>query len=432
MTTPVHLPSPRRVLIHLLRSPLAPQTWVDTAFVGAGLPLSVFTSSVVITLAATALCLAPTTVLALPFLAALYWCGQRFTTWQLARFRKLLGVEIQAAPPADEPDSGVSWLRRVWTRTKSGDTWRRLTYHALSGLVDTVGFCLVFGLWLAGLALSTVALWSWALPPYGGLLGLPVHGIGRIVYLTFVGTVSFFAAPTAARLVTRTDVALATAMLPISRKEQLARRVDSLARSRTEVIDAADAERRRIERDLHDGAQQRLVSLAMGLGMTRTMLTDVPEPVRAAVEQAHDEAKQALTELRDFVRGLHPAVLDDLGLDAALSGIAARSAVPVRLLVELPRRPPPAVETVAYFVVSEALANAAKHAHATQIGVVVEQLSAVIRIIVSDDGRGGADESKGSGLRGLGQRVRALDGTMTVDSPPGGPTLLMVELPCES
>jgi len=420
-----------RVLIRTLRSPFTRQTRIDTLVVGAGLLLGALASTVVVTLAATALGLAPTTVLALPVLAALYWCGGRFTAWQLARFRELAGVEIEAAATGG-PVGDASWSRRVWTQTKSGCTWRRLTYHALSGIVDTAGFCVVFGLWAAGFGLTTVTLWSWALPPYGGLFGHAVHGTGRLAYLTVLGIVAFFAASPAARLTARAEAAMATAMLSVSAKERLARRVDSLARSRTEVIDAADAERRRIERDLHDGAQQRLVSLAMGLGMTRTILTGVPEPVRAAVEQAHEEAKQALTELRDFVRGLHPAVLDDLGLDAALSGIAARSPVPVRLLVELPRRLPSAVETVAYFVVSEALANAAKHSRATRVDVVVEQLSAVVRIIVSDDGRGGADESKGSGLRGLGQRVRSLEGTLTVDSPPGGPTLLLAELPCGS
>ena len=170
--------------------------------------------------------------------------------------------------------------------------------------------------------------------------------------------------------------------------------MEVLAESRADVIDAADAERRRIERDLHDGTQQRLVSLAMNLGMTRTTMTDVPEPVGVAIEQAHDEAKLALSELRDFVRGLHPAVLDDLGLDAALSGITARSAIPVRLMVELPvPARPRAAETVAYFVVSEALTNAAKQrSAATVVDVVVEytEHNNLLGVIVSDNGIGGA------------------------------------------
>jgi signal transduction histidine kinase len=170
----------------------------------------------------------------------------------------------------------------------------------------------------------------------------------------------------------------------------------------------------------------------MNLGMTRTTLTDVPPHVREAIAQAHEEAKLALTELRDVVRGLHPAVLGDLGLDAALSGIAARSAVPVRLLVELPRRPPRAIERVAYFVVSETLTNVARHAHATIVNIIVELENDQLRIIIFDDGRGGADPSRGTGLRGLSQRIRSVDGSMTIDSPPDGPTLITVELPCAS
>ena len=217
-------------------------------------------------------------------------------------------------------------------------------------------------------------------------------------------------------------------------------RVESLARSRAEIVAATDAERRRIERDLHDGTQRRLVSLAMHLGMARASLTDAPEPVRQVIEQAHDEATEALAELRQLVRGLHPAVLDDRGLDAALSGIAANAPLPVRLRVDVPARCSPAVEAVAYFVVSEALTNVAKHADASHAEVSVGPTGNRLRVVVTDDGHGGAtldpsDPSPnggGTGLRGLSQRVAAVDGTLTVDSPPGGPTAITVELPCGS
>jgi len=251
--------------------------------------------------------------------------------------------------------------------------------------------------------------------------------------LTGCGLVLLLAAPWIAAGAAALDAALAGALLAPSRSEGLALRVASLAASRAGLIDAADSEIRRIERDLHDGTQQRLVSLAMNLGITRTTLAGVPDEVRDAIEAAHSEAKLALSELRDVVRGLHPAVLDDLGLDAALSGVAARSPVPVRLRVELPRRPARAIETVAYYVISEALSNVAKHARANQVSVEVELTGQdVLRIIVSDDGRGGADPAGGTGLRGLDQRIRSVDGSMTIDSPAGGPTVLTVELPCES
>ena len=194
-------------------------------------------------------------------------------------------------------------------------------------------------------------------------------------------------------------------------------------------MDAADAERRRLERDLHDGTQQRLVSLAMNLGMARVEVTTA-EQAKQAIAAAHEEAKAALTELRNLIRGLHPAVLADRGLDAALSGVAARMPVPVRLTVDLPRRPPPVIEAVAYFVVSEALTNVAKHAQASQAEVFVQRTGDRLHVIISDDGVGGADPARGTGLAGLAKRASSVDGTFEIASPPGGPTLITVDLPC--
>ena len=160
----------------------------------------------------------------------------------------------------------------------------------------------------------------------------------------------------------RVDETLARALLGPSRNEELALRLESLTRSRAAIVAATDAERRRIERDLHDGAQQRLVSLAMNLGMARARFRDVPEPVDRMIAEAHEEALLALSEVREFIRGLHPAVLNDRGLDAALSGLAARAPLPVRLTVDMPQPAAPSVEAVAYFIVSEAITNVVKHA----------------------------------------------------------------------
>jgi signal transduction histidine kinase len=196
-------------------------------------------------------------------------------------------------------------------------------------------------------------------------------------------------------------------------------------------VDAADAERRRIERDLHDGAQQRLVSLAVNLGIARATLTGLPDDARQVIDQAHREAKEAIDELNNLVRGLHPAVLDDRGLDAALSGIAARGPLPVRLRVDVPRRTAPTVEAVAYFTVSEALANIAKHApDASGADITVELRGGTLRVTVADDGPGGADPAHGSGLAGLARRAASVDGTFSISSPAGGPTVITVELPC--
>jgi signal transduction histidine kinase len=244
--------------------------------------------------------------------------------------------------------------------------------------------------------------------------------------------VLFPVAPGLARWVSRTDERLARALLGPGRREQLAQRVESLARSRADLVAAADAERRRIERDLHDGAQQRLVSLAMNLGMARERFEAGPEPVRQVIAAAHDEAVLALTELREFIRGLHPAVLNDRGLDAALSGLAARAPLPVRLRVDVPEPASPGVEAVAYFIVSEALTNVVKHAQATRAEVTATRAGDVLRITVTDDGRGGATSGEGTGLDGLAQRAAAVDGTLSIDSSPGGPTTITAELPCES
>jgi signal transduction histidine kinase len=250
------------------------------------------------------------------------------------------------------------------------------------------------------------------------------------------------AAPWLARGVSHADEAAARALLGPSRSEELAERVETLARSRADIVKATDAERRRIERDLHDGAQQRLVSLAMNLGIARASLTDAPEPARKAIAEAHDEAVLALSELREFIRGLHPAVLNDRGLNAALSGLAARAPLPVRVQVDLPRPAGASIEAIAYFIVSESLANIAKHARATHAEIAVTRLGNRLRITVTDDGVGGAaipppgdgpaGAWSGTGLRGLVQRAAAVDGTLSIDSPPGGPTVITAELPCES
>ena len=359
--------------------------------------------------------------------ALLLWAVRGFGALQRARFRTLLGVEIPAPPRG----TGGGWpLLRPVRAWRAPATWRQLGYHLLALVGGTAGGALVLACWSAPvLALAYLA----GRLGDGRRLGL---GLGAAV----LAAAMLLVAPRVARVVARADEAAGRALLGPSRGEELAVRVESLARSRAEIVAATDAERRRIERDLHDGTQRRLVSLAMHLGMARASLTDAPEPVRQVIEQAHDEATEALAELRQLVRGLHPAVLDDRGLDAALSGIAANAPLPVRLRVDVPTRCAPGVEAVAYFVVSEALTNVAKHAGASHAEVTVERTGDRLRIVVSDDGRGGATldpdgtaaNGNGTGLRGLAQRAAAVDGTLTVESPPGGPTTITVELPCGS
>ena len=351
------------------------------------------------------------------------------------RLRATAGIEIPPEPPRP------SWLTAdgIAARVRSPATWRQAGYHFLAAPALAGAAIAAVALWLAGIGYALAYVYGRALPPEGmlrratfpnpasSLLRWPNVPLGA--YLTLAGIAALLAAPWVTAGVASLDAKAARALLGPSRAEELEHRVEHLTQTRAGVVDAADAERRRLERDLHDGTQQRLVSLAMNLGMARAQASTAEEAQQAIVE-AHEEAKAALAELRDLIRGLHPAVLEDRGLDAALSGVTARMPIPVRLTVDLPRRPAPVIEAVAYFVVSEGLANIAKHAQASQAEVVVQQAGDRLHIIVSDDGAGGADPARGTGLAGLARRAASVDGTFEVSSPPGGPTLLTVDLPC--
>ena len=237
--------------------------------------------------------------------------------------------------------------------------------------------------------------------------------------------------PTWAMLARSLILGIHAAVNYAARGSRLARRVDVLEATRSGAVDAQDAELRRIERDLHDGAQARLVALGMSLGLAEQKLASDPEGAQQLVTEARIGIGEALQELRDLARGIHPPVLADRGLGAALATLADRSALPVTVSVALEERLPPAVESAAYFVVAEALANAAKHSGASRIAVRVGRRGDLLEVEIEDDGRGGADPS-GGGLTGLRRRVEALDGTLAVTSPQGGPTIVRVELPCGS
>ncbi len=381
--------------------------------------------------------------------AAVFLAVPVLTQLQRHRIRVTAGAEIppQPAIPGRLSAPGVSAAAR------SRATWRQLGYHLLAGPLLAAAGIAVLGVWLAGVLYTLVYSYAWALPHQdllwrglspGGPSPAPVSpavarsathlaailGIPVDAYLTVAGIILLCAAPWLTRAVAGLDATTARALLGPSRTEELEYQVQRLAQTRAGVVDAADAERRRLERDLHDGTQQRLVSLAMNLGMARAH-AGTAEQAQHAIAEAHEEAKAALTELRNLIRGLHPAVLEDRGLDAALSGVTARMPIPVRLSVDgLDQRLPPVIEAVAYFVVSEALSNVAKHAQASQAEVVVQRAGDRLHVIISDDGLGGADPARGTGLAGLAKRASSVDGTFEIASPPGGPTLITVDLPC--
>jgi signal transduction histidine kinase len=261
---------------------------------------------------------------------------------------------------------------------------------------------------------------------------------GSFRVATFAGTFAAFAAgaamvltaPWIARGATTLDRGLMRGLLGPGR---LAQRVRDLEQTRARAVDDTAALLRRLERNLHDGTQMRLAALAMNLGRAKEQLGDEGGPANLArarelVDAAHCSAKDALAELRDLARGIHPPVLDN-GLADALATLAAGSAIPVRLTTDIPVRPSPAIETIAYFCAAELLANAAKHSYASTATVHATQRDSMLRLCVADDGAGGADPGRGTGLSGLAGRVHTVDGRLDIASPPGGPTRITVELP---
>jgi signal transduction histidine kinase len=358
--------------------------------------------------------------------------GLRVATWygayERARFRFFQGVDIPPWPASER--AGYRWLLIPRLRAlRDRATWRELGYALLRVPVTYVMFVPDYVLWTLGLVLAALPFYNSRLPGGGAHIGsVMIHG-SDTTYASAVGLALLVVAPQLTRGLAAADAAFARALL--GRPADLAARVTELEITRDRVVDAAEAERRRIERDLHDGAQQRLVALAMELGRAKARFGDDVEAAAELVDRAHSEAKAALTELRDLVRGVHPPVLTDRGLDAALSGLAVRCPVPVDIRVEVPVRPRPAVEAVAYFLVAEALTNIAKHARASSARIVVEGYGypGTLNVMISDDGIGGADPN-GAGLRGLADRVAGVDGRLTVESPSGGPTIIAAVLPC--
>ncbi|WP_319732537.1 sensor histidine kinase [Streptomyces niveiscabiei] len=291
---------------------------------------------------------------------------------------------------------------------------RHLALRAVTGLVCAV----VAGLLALGAALAVLLV--------GGVVRGSV-GWGELAGQVVLGGVLLFLDLQGLRSLARLETRLAGECFGPSGPELLRQRIDELAASRAAVVRAVDTERRRIERDLHDGIQQRLVALGMLLGRARRGRGS--ERADELLLQAHQECQALLVELREVTWRVYPSALDSLGLEEALGGVSERCALPVRTEFDVAGELPRAVETAAYFVVSEAVTNAAKHSGASRVCVRVALRGPVLAVRVRDDGRGGADVS-GSGLSGLRGRVAALDGTLCVDSPVGGPTTITAELPC--
>ncbi|WP_371546815.1 sensor domain-containing protein [Streptomyces sp. NBC_00554] len=364
-----------------------PQTWKEIAHLLANLPVALFGFTYVMTVMLTGLGLT-VTVIGFPLLAAGLLGARQLGKMERARARVLLGVRVDEPSPLPLRGRG-GFFAQLWMSLKDPVGWRTVLYD------------LIRLPW--GIATFTITLTSL-------FVAWPV--------LPFI-----------ARGLTNADRAMVRGLL--SPSEDLERRIAELESDRGVVVDTAAADLRRIERDLHDGAQARLVNLAMGLGLAKEKLLEgqADETVAAMVDEAHGEVKLALQELRDLARGIHPAVLTDRGLDAALSAVASRCTVPVKVTADLESRPAAAIEGIAYFTVSELLQNVSKHSGARSASVDVWQTDQRLLIQVWDDGRGGASLDGGTGMAGLADRLGAVDGLFVIDSPPGGPTVITAELP---
>ncbi len=415
----------------LLRGLVSARTWLAFTHHVAGLVLAIASFTVVVTGVAVGVALLPLALAGLPVLGVTARLADGFAAVERARFR-LLGVDIPGRPA--DGKRGYRALVIPRRATLTGRVTRGRVLHAVLRLpFSVVAFTFTVALWAVGVTGLTIPLYASQLPGGGlSVSGTVYAGTTPLWLSCAVGLIALLAAPPLTRSLAAGDATFTRWLLSPPRDAELAARVTELEVSRERVVDAAEAERRRIERDLHDGAQQRLVAVAMELGRAKAKFADDVDAAAALVDQAHAEAKAALVELRELVRGVHPPVLTDRGLDAALSGLAARCPVHVETHVDVPVRPRPAVEAVAYFTVAEALTNVAKHSRATRVRVVVEGApgpAGTLNVVISDDGIGGAD-ADGAGLRGLADRIAGIDGELSVESPPGGPTIISAILPC--
>ncbi|GAA4509070.1 sensor histidine kinase [Actinoallomurus oryzae] len=371
------------------------------------------------------------------------WVGVLGLALSMILWRTAAKLERHLAKAAfgvDIPDPhrplprGVNLFAKWKAMATDPATWKDLLYLLLAFPLGVVEFVLSVALWSAAAGLIATPLTiNWK---NDGYLYLTVgsHEIWFDNTLTTLpaiplGIALAFVTMYVVRGVGYAHGALARYLLGPNETQALRARTAQLQASRARGVDAAEAERRRIERDLHDGAQQQLLAVAMDLGRARAKLETDPAGAQELIQQAHAGAKEAIAELRNLARGIYPAILTDRGLDAAISAVAARTEVPVAVEVDLPTRPPAAVESIAYFIVSEALTNVSKYARATRAAVRISRDQNWIVVEVSDNGVGGAEATPGGGLAGLADRAAGIDGILTVNSPPGGPTVIRADLP---
>jgi signal transduction histidine kinase len=419
------------------RALFAQRTWREFLYALIGLPLGIAGFVVTVTTFSVSAGLA-VTFIGLPLLA-LTGLGARWFGYGLRELsNSLSGTTVPPPAPFRARPGLLGW---IGSGLQDGTAWRARLYLLLKLPTGILGFVVTIAFFAYGLGGATYWIWRPFLPCNTSTDGVCHHGAEFLngVYLDtawtitltlFVGVLLLLCAPWVLHGVLSIDRFLVRGLLgPTSSAE----RVQELEETRAQAVDDSASTLRRIERDLHDGTQARLVALAMNVGLAKEKLAEGGDSAEARqlLDRAHSTAKEAIIELRDLARGIHPPVLD-AGLDSALATLAAHSAVPVDLRTSISVRPSPAIETIAYFCAAELLTNVAKHSAARHATVDARTAGGVLRLQVSDDGRGGARVGAGSGLSGLGERVRTVDGRLSVDSPDGGPTVVTVELPLQS
>ena len=417
-------------MTRILLRPLRLETWRELAFVLLGGVTAVVGFCVQVAGLSAGLSLL-VTLIGIPILAALAYVDRWLCAIDRWRASFLLGEPVPGVYRRPDRPGILARLRML---AVDPQTWRDLGWIWLNVVLGFVAAVLMLSLWAVVGWLVTFPVYWWLLPdsalpdgPWGLTDTWGEALAGAAAGIVLAPLVAWIGAGTARAL-----ALAARSLLGPSERERLEHRVGELARTRAAAVDAQASELRRIERDLHDGAQARMVAVTMDLGRAREKLDSDPEAARELVEAAHAEARTAIADLRRLVAGIAPAVLTDRGLDAALSALVASCRVPVSLDVRLGERLPIAVEVAAYFVVSEALVNIQKHADAQHARVHLRLQDGSLIAEVADDGLGGADLGAGSGLSGLRDRVAALDGILVVTSPEGGPTIVRAEIPCAS
>jgi signal transduction histidine kinase len=413
-----------------LLSPIHPATWYANTAIGLGLFVGTFAFAVLVSLASAG---AGTIVVGIGLLFFILGIeGSRFVA-RIERTRMALGApDRPLAHPYRPLRGGVVELLRA--EFADENRWRDVLYVAVNFPLVIIEFVVIVTVWSLSLSLLTMPLWydtvaGASLPAYLGWLA--GHEAPLVAIRALAGAALLPVAASLSQLVMALHRGVVAGLLCTSESRELRRQVETLRESRSAVLDVEASELHRIERDLHDGAQQRLVMLTIDLGLASERIDTDPAAAKQLVLDGQEQARQALAELRDLVRGIAPSILLDRGLVPALGSIAARGPVPTVVRSDLPpgERLPVAVERAAYFVVAEALANVAKHSGARSCEVRCRREGSRLVVEVSDDGAGGATVQSGGGLAGLAGRVAGVDGTFTVSSPAGGPTLVRAEFP---